>query len=65
MKGKLQGYTKNILKRSSFVHEANKLKKPTCSCPRHARNPLCMADVMNIFEIDISAVTIYLTLSRE
>ena len=37
MKGKLQGYTKNRLKISSFIHEAKELKTTRWSCPRHAR----------------------------
>ena len=37
MEGKLQGFTKNRLKSSSFIHEAKKLKTTRCSCPRHAR----------------------------
>ena len=60
MKGKLQSYTKNRLKCSSFVHEAKKLKKQHALVLDMPVTPhlLCMADITNIFAIDLSAVAI-------
>ena len=55
IKMKLQAFTKNRLKRSSFVHEAKKLnKQKTCTCPRR------IADTMNPVEDDLSAVNVNL-----
>ena len=56
MEGKLQGYTKNRLKSSTFIHEANKLK--TTLALDMPVTPLCMADTMNPVEIDTLTVTI-------
>jgi len=61
IKMKLQAFTKNRLKRSSFVHEAKKLKKQNHALVLGVPStPLGIADIMNPVEVDLSAVNVNL-----
>ena len=58
MKVKLSGYTKNRLKRSSFVHETKKLNKEYAHELTVPTTPLGMTDIIDPLENDLSAVTV-------
>ena len=57
MKNRLQGFTKNRLKRSSFVHEAKKLKREPALALNMTVAPLGIDDITNPCD-NLSTVTI-------
>ena len=64
MKAKLDGYTKNRLKRSSFVHEAKKLNREFKTELSIPTTPLGSEDIINPLANDLSSVTVRLAVPR-
>lgn len=62
MKARLEGFTKNRLKRGSFVHEAKKLTREYASTLTTQTIPLGRTDITNPIANDLSAIKVALAI---